>query len=431
MQRAISGRTHRSTLLGAACLSILVVLAGTVPTDAHEPVAQRQLNPSHFNGDGGGGQDSSGESNEAQVAGDAFDGVNTAYPLRSIATAEALYYAWFLCNSPADNPIFPANACGPPVADDSSPTLSNPPGGAGQVAAFSGAFDIPVDGGRTIKGVACIEFQGRLGPVHCKIAAVDPVHLDDSGQTGDHPPTTSGEFTAPAHGATVLNAGFTAVAYTSEGDIGRLYFCLDVGTNPANELNASPATGCDPGSAPDPIPDDSAECSGVPAGADCWSVTIDPPDDAEFALGIVEQDDGSTPENESSGAGDCEDDTFQVDGFDLGDDCQLDRIYLTSLATIPGGTTESTVTCPGFGKDKRNQVVGFKSNDELVGTNKADVICGLGGKDVIRGLGGKDLLLGGPKADVLKGGPKRDVLKGGPGRDRCQGGPGRDREVSC
>jgi hypothetical protein len=237
----------------------------------------------------------------------------------------------------------------------------------------------------------------------------------------------------------VLNAGFTVVAYSSETDVGRMFFCLDVGTNAATEEDVSPTGGCDPGSTFDPSPDDSPGCAGVPAGADCWEVTIDPPDNAEFSLAMVEQDDLTGGGPVSSGAGDCEGDSLAVpDGSDVGDDCQLDKLYLTSLPTIPEPPTGPT--CPGFKNAKRNQIIGTKGADVLVGSKGADVICGLKGKDVIRGKGGKDVLLGGPGPDrllagpgkdLLKGGPKNDRLNGGPGKDRCRGGGGKDRLVNC
>jgi hypothetical protein len=305
------------------------------------------------------------------------------------------------------------------------------------VAAFSAPYDITVDGDLAVKGVACIEGPPAR-PAHCISTAIDPVHFDDAATTAGHAPTDSGEFAQPEHGATVLNAGFTVVAYSSETDIGRMFFCLDLGTNAATDEDASPFGGCDPGSTFDPQPDDSPGCSGVPAGADCWEVTIDPPDNAEFSLAMVEQDD-LTGGPVSSGSGDCEGDSLAVpDGSDVGDDCQLDKLYLTSLATIPEPPTGPT--CPGFKNNKRNQVIGTKGADELLGTRGPDIICGLGGKDVIRGKASKDVLLGGPGPDrlfggpgkdLLKGGPKKDRLNGGPGKDRCRGGGGKDRLVSC
>jgi hypothetical protein len=414
----------------------LLVIGGASLTAAHEPSAHRLLNPSHFNGDGTGGNhgpDSNGESNEAQIAGDLFDGRNDAYMFRSVASAEAKFYEWYLCPSEGANPY--REECGQAVARDEAPTLSNPPPGAPQAAAFSAPYNIAVDGDQVVKGIVCIE--GPLArPAHCRLTAVAPVHFDDAATT-EHPATDSGEFVQPEHGATVLNAGFTVVAYSSQTDIGRMFFCLDIGTSPVAGEDVSPLGGCDAGSTLDAEPDDSPGCTGVPAGADCWEVTIDPPDNSEFSLAMLEQDD---PTGEvSSGQGDCEDDSLVVptDPTD-GDDCQLDKLYLTSLPTIPGAPTGPA--CPGFKNDKRNQIIGTKGKDELVGSKRADVICGLGGKDVIRSKGGKDVLLGGggpdrlsggPSKDVLKGGPKNDRLNGGPGVDRCRGGAGQDRLASC
>jgi hypothetical protein len=426
---------QRRTLGTALSLIIVLVMAPAGPGSAHEPTAHMSLNPSHFNGDGfGHGPDPSGNNNEAQIIGDAL---NQRFMFRGIASAETRYFEWYICDSPGQNP-FPGGGsqCGDPAARDTEPTFSSPPGGLAQVATFSAPYDVAIDASRVVQAVACID-----GPPanfqHCRRNSVDPVHFDDSA-TSDHPATDSGEIIQPGHGASVLNTGFTAVAHTSESDIGRLFFCLDVGTNPATGETAEPRTGCDAGSGADSSPDDSAACTAVPAGVDCWELTIDPPDNAEFSLGIVEQDDPTA--FVESGSGDCEGDTaFIPDTSDLGDDCQLDKIYVTSLATLVPGAPQGP-TCPGFQNDPRNQIIGTQAGEELLGSPKGDVICGLGGKDVIKGKGGKDVLLGGPgpdrlfggpKNDLLKGGPKNDRLSGGPGRDRCVGGPGRDRESSC
>jgi hypothetical protein len=432
-------RIQRRGLTAAPWLALVVLLATAVPGTTHEPAAHMSLNPSHFNGDGNvsHGPDPSGENNEAQVIGDAL---NQTYVFRGIASAETRYFEWYICASPGQNP-FPGGGrqCGEPVARDDSPTFSAPPGGAAQVAAFSARYDVTIDERRVVQAVACID-----GPPptfqHCKRNSVDPVHFDDSANANPgHPATDSGEILQPAHGEAVQNAGFTAVAHTSESDIGRVFFCLDVGTNPSTGESSEPRTGCDAGSGADTTPDDSPACGGTPAGVDCWERAIDPPDEAEFSLGIVEQDDPSAPFVES-GSGDCEGDTIFInDGSDVGDDCQLDKIYVTSLANPPTQAPRGP-TCPGFANDRRNQIIGTKAADELLGSPKADIICGLGGKDQIRAKGGKDVLLGGkgpdrlfggPKNDLLKGGPKNDRLAGGPGRDRCIGGPGRDSETSC
>jgi Ca2+-binding RTX toxin-like protein len=280
------------------------------------------------------------------------------------------------------------------------------------------------------------------------------VHIDDG---SDHSPsTTSGQITEPSHGAAVANTGFTAVAFTSADDIGRMFFCLDLGTNPLTESDRNPRSGCDPGSAVDADPNDSPGCATVHPDARCWEVWIDPPDESEFSLAIVEQDDG-TPGLES-GSGDCEGDILvSGDGSDSGDDCQLDKIYLTSVAsppppphpdptpepspTSPAAVLGATRTaCPGFAEDPRNQIVGTGGPDTLVGTPGPDILCGLGGKDVLRGRGGKDVILGGvgpdrlfggPGADLLRGGRHNDHLNGGPGRDQCRGGPGRVVTRKC
>jgi hypothetical protein len=419
-----------------------VLMATITPAAAHEPADVLNLHPSHFNGDDrdhgpdvpGGVDGDAGETNEAQIASDRFDGVDNLYNMRAVTTDEALYYDWYHCE--ATSSAFDPNTC-QRIARDTTPTLTTPPPGIPRAAVFDGTFDNPsnLQFARTFRTIACIEMPPS--PAHCT-GDRTVVHFDDVSSMSDHPVTDSGQLIQPTHGAAVTNAGFTAVAYTSEGDLGRILFCLDAGTGPGHSEDASPSVDCDQGSAPDPTPDDSPACSSVPTGADCWEVTIDPPDDSEFSLGIVEQDDPTG--RVSSGAGDCEGDTFVGgDGTNDGDDCQLDKIYLTSLVALPGAPP--TATCPAF-KGSGNHVVGGDRADVLEGTPDRDVICGLGGRDLLRGLGkgdvlmggqgddrligkaGTDQLRGGPGSDVLRGGKGKDSLTGGTGIDRCAGGPG-------
>jgi hypothetical protein len=422
-------------------VSALVTLLTLPPTPApaHEPTDQQQLNPTHFNGNDRCGRHPNcefvtGQTNEAQIASDRFDGVDSLYSMRALATPEALYYDWYHCEG--EGTPYTPGAC-TLIARDTTPTLSQPASGIAQVAAFDATFDIPsnIQFGRTFRALACIDGP-PVTEAHC-FGDRTGVHFDDASNTADHAPTDNGQITQPAHGGAVSNAGFTAVAFTSESDIGRILFCLDIGTSATQSETASPGQGCDPGSATDPSPDDSAPCGLVPAGADCWSVSIDPPDNNEFSLGIVEQDDPTAPV--SSGSGDCEGDT-QVggDGANTGDDCQLDKIYVTSkdlpvgppapppppppAPTPPPGPAR----CPGFQSDDRAQFVGSAGNDVLEGTSGPDIICGLGGNDTIRGLGSGDVLIGGAGSDALIGGRGKDTLRGGPGRDTLRGGRGAD-----
>jgi hypothetical protein len=432
------GRSRPSRWAAGACVLAGLVLWPAPPAWADKPADMLNFNPSHFDGVVAGHYPGSApHSPEAQIASDLFDGVDFVYNMRAVATEEADYYEWYSCAAVADDPF--AGECGPPIATDTAPTLSIAPPGVAQVASFEATWDLPPTPSiRTLRTAACIDHRIPPDIDHCRTEGTNPVrvHLDDASSTADHTATTAGQITQPKHGGAVANAGFTAVAFTSNDDIGRVFFCLDVGTNPTNESDAEPGQGCDGGSAPDSVPDDSPACVGVHALANCWAAAINPPDDAEFSFGIVEQDNPAAPV--SSGSGDCEDDTlFGGDGASEGDDCQLDKIYLTSVVSPPQppgspgtGPQPAPVPqpgapgtwCPGFQNDPRNQIIGTTSPDELVGSPGADIICGGSRRDVIRGRGGKDLLLGGPG---------NDRMKGGPGRDRCRGGPGRDTESRC
>jgi RTX calcium-binding nonapeptide repeat (4 copies) len=447
------------------------------PAAAHPPARFRNLVPSHYNGQVGSPHNPNDTTfhatNEAQLASDRFDGRDNMWTMRAAASATALFYEWYLCDPDATTIWDPPGLC-ERIAIDTTPTLSQAPPGVGQVAVFQAEWDIPpdlpFDATFTIhvRTAACREGPPS-DPAHC-VADRISIHFDDSSplRQSPHPPTTAGQIAEPLHGGVIGNAGFTAVALTSDDDIGRLQFCLSHSRpggapwHPANDAN--PRTNCDPGSTRDLEPNDSPACAAVPTGANCWEAVLNPPDNAEFLLGIVEQDDLTDPVE--SGDGDCEGD--MVDGDDTGDDCQLDKIYLTSAPSPPppgggtpgGGTGTGTgtgsgsggapgATCPGFETDPRNQVVGGQGDDDLHGTPGPDVICGLGGHDVIQGLEGGDVLMGGggndrlkgsaggdrlrgqADGDILAGGSQGDRLLGGPGGDRCAGGPGRDGFGGC
>jgi hypothetical protein len=459
--KADSGVDRRYGRVAAASPSIAMVgvltflgaVLPAVPALAHDVEGLRNLNPSHYNGDDRAHWHvgNEGRTNEAQIGSDAFDGVDQLWTMRAVATPEALYYDWYECNTESD-PFDPATCRR--IARDPTPVLSTPPPGVQQVAVFEATWDIPsnLQFGRTFRTLACIDGPPPVSAGHCASDRTG-VHFDDGSSTADHQLTDAGQITQPGHGQAVPNAGFTAVAMTSESDIGRILFCLDEGTNPFTAEDANPGLDCGPGSVADPVPDDSPACGSVPSGADCWEAQIDPPDDSEFSLGIVEQDDPTG--RVESGAGDCEGDTLVGnDGQITGDDCQFDKIYLTSIPAPPPppppppppqpspgppppvsvfGATQAA--CPGFGGDPRNQVVGTGGPDGLVGSPGPDILCGLGGKDILRGRGGgdvivggggRDRLIGGPGPDRLRGGPGSDVLVGGPGPDQMRGGPGDD-----
>jgi hypothetical protein len=420
----------------ALTLVLLVTALSSLPSaKAHEPAAHRQMSPSHVNGLGPWthGPDPVGETNDAQRVSDLFDGVDRAFTFRAVATPEARFYEWSHCEGQRDD--YDPATCRV-IVSDTTPQLSVPPPGVAQVAVFEATADVTLEDYRLLAANACIE-----GPPvtrsHCENDALR-IHWDDADTPSVHDPTTSGHILQPAHGQAVPNDGFTAMAYTSDDDIGRIQFCLDVGMSPTQEADARFGQGCDLGvdASRDTRPNDSPICADVPAGANCWELFIDPPDDTEFALGIIEQDHRAMVE---SGSGECEGDTtIGGDGQNTGDDCQLDKVYLTSVVapppapgpspTPPTSVLGATQTaCPGFAGDPRNQVVGTKGPDTLVGSSGQDIVCGLGGKDVLRSKGGGDVILGGGGADRLIGGPGHDRLRGGPGRDILVGGPGRDQ----
>lgn len=445
-------RTSHATLLGAL---MLVVAWFSYPASAHEPVGQASFVPSHFNGqDRCHGPDTNcggdpGDNNEGQMATDRFDGIDSLYRFRAVATPETRYFEWYHCQING-SPYFQGQC--EFIGRDDTPAISTPAPGIAPVTLFELPWDIPSSApfARHLVTAACIEGP-PIRQAHCDEDTIR-IHFDDSSSTSDHVLTTSGQFVNLTHGQAVPNAGFSAIAYTSADDIGRILFCLDEGTNAITRENVSPAGGCN-GSPRDPQPNDSPGCQSVPSGILCWEVNVDPPDDSEFSFNIVEQDDPSAPVE--SGSGDCEGDTDAGgDGANSGDDCQLDKIYLTSLVSPPEGPPPPGApgpqsACPGFEDDLRTQIIGSADHDVLKGTAERDVLCGFGGDDVLEGFGGADVLLGGPGKDQLRGqdGPDRlrgeggrdtlgggggaDRLDGGPQSDLCRGGGGKDREARC
>jgi len=451
----------RARVIVPLSLVLVLVPALTVWAD-HPPAAHMQFHISHFNGRAehtqhGADTDADGdpgETSDAQILGDLFDGIDHSTTVRAVATAETAFYEWHVCTGTSS---YDPDRCQLLVRDD-SPLLSTPPApGIAQVAVFEATIDIgpPLrEGINRLVALACT--QDSLFKGHC-LGDASGVHFDDSANTSDHPDATeSGQILRPIHGQAVANSGFTVLAFTSQTEIGRIMFCLDIGTNASQQSGTPPENGCDQGSTWDPVPDDSPACDvQAPPNSDCWSATINPPDNAEFSLSIIEQDDPTAPV--SSGSADCEEDTLVGgDGVNGGDDCQLDKIYLTSMANppppppapwpFPGQPPpEVTGKCPGLEGRPGTHIFGSDADDKLQGTPDADVICGLEGNDTLRGLGGDDLVLGGDGKDriwggggsdrlrgergpdSLRGGGGPDSLSGGPGRDQLSGGPGRDR----
>jgi Ca2+-binding RTX toxin-like protein len=157
-------------------------------------------------------------------------------------------------------------------------------------------------------------------------------------------------------------------------------------------------------------------------GGDCWAVTIGVPNaNTVFGVSLIEINDvnagGSDAEGATFGTGDCQG-SVASGRIATGDDCQLDKVYVTTTAAgeapppPPGGgppppTGPPPQNGPTGGCTKVN---GTPGDDKLRGTPGCDVLKGKGGDDVLRGRGGDDRLVGG-------GG--FDTGKGGPGNDRC------------
>jgi hypothetical protein len=106
-----------------------------------------------------------------------------------------------------------------------------------------------------------------------------------------------------------------------------------------------------------------------------------------------------------------------------GSQVDVDQVTVTVGQGQGGGDGQ---TCPGYGGDPSNQIIGTSRDDVLTGTKGRDIICGLGGDDSIRGLSGDDILLGGDGNDRVRGDQDGDSLLGQGGNDTLGGGKGPD-----
>ncbi|HEV3475441.1 MAG TPA: calcium-binding protein [Actinomycetota bacterium] len=491
-----------------ACTVLGLFALTATPTQAHVPPDNNtNFNPDEHNGEGdpgigGGGQDTK----EAEILADHEDGFGTTYELRAVADSQAVLYEWYDCDDGA-NPTAAGPAC-QLAATDPTPDPAPAPPAEGTAASFSASYDIPQasnsdlalvndeagpGGERDIYGFACNDntpgppantahclandvvpttFEGACAfPTPIAQSCVADVHVDNAHATGDHAATTNGRiqvlltpsntFTHPnVHGAGLKNGeAVTVIAFTSAGGVDAVHVCLDQFSDDETPNDLTPdgdGGGCTHnGTDTSPTPGGGSGCHAsapTAAGGDCWAVPVGVPiQNTVFGVSLIEIDDedvtgGGDPEGATFGTGDCAGSTDNGDG----DDCQLDKIYVTTTAAgeaVVGPPPPPPPPPPGgrvrTGLCNRNRS-GANGNEILIGTNGPDQICGFGGKDTLRGKGGPDTLRGGGGKDVLaggggrdnarggggkdslRGGKKADTLKGGGGKDSARGGPGND-----
>jgi Ca2+-binding RTX toxin-like protein len=292
-------------------------------------------------------------------------------------------------------------------------------------------------------------------------------------------------FTHPdVHGAGLRNGQtVTIIAFSSSPSVDAVGFCWDQPTNSTIPNGLAPDGTGGGGTCTHFVSDLTGTAGGgtgchalapLVSGSDCWSASLSFPNaNGEFGLSMIEFDDGVAADGiTNSGSGDCAGDTVGGIG---GDDCQLDKIFVTTTIsgeTPPGATpspapTASPAPTTPVPPPAPADCIGTAADDILVGTNGQDVCRGLGGDDVIRTLlgadiatgnsgndvlrlgGGKDigrggdgndLVIGGSGSDTIrlfsgndtgKGGPGPDTITGGAGNDTCNGGPGRDVVKGC
>jgi hypothetical protein len=459
-----------------ACTMLGWLAFTAAPASAHVPPDNNQyFNPDEWNGDGdlgfGGthGPDSGGtpESKEAEIVSDDEDGFGTVYELRAVADEQAVFYEWYDCLD-QDYPGTTGQQCAPIFTDPTGDPAPTPPGESPALA-FSGTYDIPEssvaqDPTRDWWGIACANDARAGGPPfdtsHCATNDVasgdleigdcgvdaglaanqdicaDDIHVDNAqNTTSDHAATTNGRIAAlvqpsgpftgeRVHGAGLKNGeNLTVVAFTSAGGVDAIHICMDQGSDDETANDNAPngdGGGCDlNGTDISPTPGGGAGCQAaapVAPGGDCWSVTIGVPNaNAVYGVSLIEINDLSLPdggdaEGATFGTGECAGDFPNS----TGDDCQLDKIYLTTTAQGEpagggggGGGDGAAGVCPPF-KVKR----GTAGNNKLKGTAGCDRLVGKAGNDVLIGKAGNDVLVGGAGVDVCRGGPGVDRFRG-------------------
>jgi hypothetical protein len=430
-----------------------LALMGT-PASAHVPPDNNvNFNPDEWNGDGNTGAN---QSKEAEVIADDEDGFGTLYELRAVADSLASFYEWYDCSDGQD-PSLTGQACAPIFTDTAGDPAPTPPG-EGPALAFTGSYNVPETsngGPRDVYGIACAADARAGGPPYdtshclpndvatgtfetlCGAAGaqpcVDDVHFDNAQNTGDHAATTSGRIQALAqpsgpfigdrvHGAGLKNGeNLTVIGFTSAGGVDAVHVCMDQGSDDEQDNDDDPngdGGNCTlNGTDLLPTPGGGAGCHAsapVAPGGDCWAVTIGVPNaNAVFGVSLIEINDeditdGGDAEGATFGTGDCDGSFSNADG----DDCQLDKIYVTTTAAGEpaggggGGGGGGGATCPPF-KVKR----GTAGNNKLKGTAGCDRLVGKAGNDVLLGKAGNDVLVGGAGVDVCRGGPGVDKFR--------------------
>jgi Ca2+-binding RTX toxin-like protein len=480
----------------AACTLLGSLALASTPAAAHVPPDNNtNFNPDEFNGNGhvgiaGGAtahrdpaEEAPGQTKEAEILSDNQDGFGTTFQLRGVADNQASFYEWYDC-ADGGNPSLPGGGVAgcAPIATDTSGDPSPTPPGEGPALAFSGEYNIPASSEaslpRDVYGIACAQDARAGGPPfdtsHCiagdvpapvaaregscaftgDVAAgvcVADVHMDDAQGNGHTTAqgqtqagriqaivTTSTTFSGDAvHGAGLKNGEApTFIVFTSPGGVDAVQICMDAGSDDEAANDQAPngtGGGCThSGTDTSPTPGGGAGCNaGAPtqAGGDCFAVTVDTPNaNRVWGVSAIEYEDPNAGEGTTFGTGDCAGSTVSNDG----DDCQLDKIYVTTTAqgeAIVQPPPPPPPPPPGRGGTRRlcnRNRPNANGPEILIGTNGPDQICGFGGKDTLRGKNGPDTLRGGPGKDVLAGSRGKDNLRGGGGADTMRGGSGAD-----
>jgi hypothetical protein len=280
------------------------------------------------------------------------------------------------------------------------------------------------------------------------------VHWDDSQTTPDHAATTNGRihmivtanrtFIHPdVHGAGLKNGDtLTVIAFTSAGGTDAVHICMDQGSDDETPNDLSPngnGAGCTHnGTDTTPTPGGGTGChASAPTapGGDCWAVTIGVPNaNTVFGMSLIEYDDQDETEGATQGTGDC------VGSSDMppagaspgdGNDCQLDKVYVsTTVNGEPGPATPTPPTPPTPAPGAPITQISLlcdrarptsPQGEIVIGDRRKNRICGFEGDDTLRGLRNNDTLVGGANNDTLVGGSGRDLGKGGGGVDQCRG----------
>lgn len=316
MKNVRKGRSGRTLALLVGLLT-LAAFGGAVGALAVPPVNAENFHPNKDQPGGAGGV--------ITPLSDKPDGSTTSNAtahVTTVATIDTAAVEYFICPMAyaGMDPNVPASGCDQ-VGLDTTPTVPVSTGVPNVDEAYEAEIDLVEEGVRDFVAWVCTSATVR-DTTNCIQEKEDDVTLEDASTGTAASQTSAGEITFPPHGSGVSNLGFTATASTSS-DVASLCFQPDYDEGATTAPDNGSAATCSGGvvdSAPNNSDDDQTACK-----CRTWSAFINPTDDKEFGLQIIEQPTVAPPAD--SGQGACSDPATTQ--------CQLDSHYLVSSAPVP------------------------------------------------------------------------------------------------